>query len=128
MLQRLGPKRSPKGEEIMRFYETLYLLRPDLSEDQYQELLKKYNDRITSLDGIVIHVDEWGKKNLAYPIRKFEEGYYIIVKYCGRPGIVQDLEKEFKLDENILRYLTVKLSDKADPEELKKRFSEDSSA
>ena len=112
----------------MRFYETLYLLRSDLSEDQYQELLKKYNDRITSLDGIVIHVDEWGKKNLAYPIRKFEEGYYIIVKYCGRPGIVQDLEREFKLDENILRYLTVKLSDKADPEELKKRFSEDSSA
>ena len=107
----------------MRFYETLYLLPPDLSQDEYKSVLEKFNGIIEKNDGVVIRVDEWGKKDLAYQVRKFDKGFYILLQYCGPPGITFLLERDLRLDDRVMKYQTIKLRDKADPEQLKKEFA-----
>ncbi|RLB19701.1 MAG: 30S ribosomal protein S6 [Deltaproteobacteria bacterium] len=106
----------------MRFYETLYLLSPELSHDDYKAVLEKFNGIIEKNGGVVIRVDEWGKKDLAYRVRKFDKGFYVLLQFCGPPGITALLERDLRLDDRVMKYQTIKLKDKADPEQLKKEF------
>ena len=106
----------------MRYYETLYLLSPELSEDEYKDVIKKFNGIIEKNKGVVIKVDEWGLRELAYRVRKFDKGYYILLQYCGEPGITHEVERDMRLDDRVMKYQTVKLSDKADPDALKKEL------
>jgi len=103
----------------MRYYETLYLINPNLADEEYIDIATKYNNVIEKEKGVVVSVDEWGKKTLAYELKKFDKGYYVLLHYCGDPGIVAELQRAMKVDERILQYQTVKLSDEADPEALK---------
>jgi len=102
----------------MRHYETVLILNPELGEDAYAEKLKKFGGFIEKEKGIVIKIDEWGSQNLAYPVKKFERGFYVRMEYCGEPGLVSRLERETKIDDAVLKYMTVKLANKVDPEEL----------
>ncbi len=112
----------------MRYYETLYLINPDLADEEYGEVVSKFNNFVESNKGILIKVEEWGKKPLAYEVKKFDRGYYVLLQYCGEPDILEDLKREFRLDERILKYQTVKLSDNEDPEILKAKVEEASTA
>ena len=103
----------------MRYYETLYIINPNLAEDDYKDVLNKFKKIIEKNKGVVIKVDEWGKKTLAYQVRKFDQGNYVLLQYCGEPGITKELQRELRLDDRVLKFQTVKLSDHADPDELK---------
>ncbi|HOP48404.1 MAG TPA: 30S ribosomal protein S6 [Desulfobacteraceae bacterium] len=103
----------------MRYYETLYLIKPNLSEEEYKAIVDKFNSLIEKNKGVLIKVDEWGIRTLAYEIKKFDKGYYVLLQYCGHPAIIQELKRDLSLDERILKYQTIKLSDNADPAELK---------
>ncbi len=103
----------------MRYYETLCLINPDLGDEDYKEVITKFSNLVEKNNGTVIKVDEWGKKPLAYTVRRHDKGYYILMEYCGETGINAELERDLRLDDRILKYQTVKLSDKADPEALK---------
>ncbi|MBW2022294.1 MAG: 30S ribosomal protein S6 [Deltaproteobacteria bacterium] len=107
----------------MRFYETLYLLTPELSQDDYKAVLEKFNGIVEKNGGVIIRADEWGKKDLAYQVRKFDKGFYVLLQYCGPPGITFLLERDLRLDDRVMKYQTIKLRDKADPEELKREFA-----
>jgi small subunit ribosomal protein S6 len=85
----------------MRYYETLYLINPELAEEDCRGVIDKFNSLIEKNNGVVIKVDEWGKKTLAYQIKKFDKGYYVLLQYCGEPGLLTELR------------------DNADPEALK---------
>ena len=108
----------------MRHYEIIYIVNPNLNADDYHELVKKYSEIITNSKGVVIKTDEWGKQRLAYRIRKFYNGVYVYVEFCAKAESIADLERSLKLDDNILKFQTVKLADQADPEELLKKASE----
>ncbi len=103
-------------ETTMRLYETLYLLRPDLSQEEYGLATKKFRDLIGRYKGQVIREDEWGKRELAYPVQKFREGYYILLTYAAPPGTTFEIERQMKLDELVLKYNTIKLKDRYSPE------------
>ncbi|MFO7737060.1 MAG: 30S ribosomal protein S6 [Desulfatiglandaceae bacterium] len=103
----------------MRLYETLYLVNPDLADEDYRGVVDKFNTLIEKNNGVLIKVDEWGKKFLAYDVKKFDKGFYVLLNYCGEPNLISELRRDFKLDDRILKYQTIKLSDKADPEALK---------
>ena len=103
----------------MRHYETIYILRPSLAEGEYDGAQKKFVDLIEKNQGVMIKVDPWGEKTLAYPLNKMKKGYYVLLEYCGEAGLTEELERVFKLDDKVLKYQTVKLSDNADPEALK---------
>lgn len=102
----------------MRYYETIFIVNPDLSDDDYQAVLSKAGEVIEKQKGVVVKVHEWGKQKLAYPIKKYPKGSYVVLNYCGNSGVSTELERALRLDERILKHLTVKLEDQADPEEL----------
>ncbi len=109
----------------MRYYETLYLINPNLSDEDNSDVVTKFNDLVEKNKGVIIKVDEWGKKTLAYEVKKFDKGYYVLLSYCGEPDLITVLKREFKLDERILKYQTIKLSDNEDPEKLKQHSEAD---
>jgi small subunit ribosomal protein S6 len=108
----------------MRYYETLYIINPELADEDYGDVVAKFNGLIEKNNGVMIKVDEWGKKNLAYEVKKFDKGCYVLLQYCGEPHIITELKREFKLDERVIKYQTIKLSDTADPEALKSELKE----
>jgi small subunit ribosomal protein S6 len=108
----------------MKYYETLYIINPNLADEDCREVINKYNELVEKNKGVRIKVDEWGKKTLAYLVKKFDKGYYVLLQYCGNSGITEELEKDLKLDDRVLKYQTIKLSDKADPEALRAAVEE----
>ncbi|MBN1278073.1 MAG: 30S ribosomal protein S6 [Deltaproteobacteria bacterium] len=105
----------------MRYYETLYLINPNLSDGEYKDVVDKFNGVIEKNNGVLVNVEEWGLRTLSYSIKKFDKGYYVLLQYCGGQGIIEELKRELSLDERILKYQTIKLSDHADPVELKQK-------
>lgn len=102
----------------MRHYELIYIVNPNLNDEDFQELVKKYNSTIENLKGIIIKTQVWGKQRLAYRISKFYNGVYVYVDFCADTKSITELERNLKLDDNILKFQTVKLADQANPEEL----------
>ena len=99
----------------MRRYETTYVLRPNLGEDQFTEVINRTNANIEE-DGAVINIDRWGLKKLAYEIKKETQGYYICVDWAGTGAVVAEMERIFRIDERVIRFLTIKLADSIDQE------------
>lgn len=102
----------------MRHYETIYIINPNLGDEDYHEIIAKVNNLIENQKGVLVKTQEWGKQRLAYAVRKFYYGFYVLVDFCAEPGVTAELERSLKLDDNILKYQTVKLADDADPQEL----------
>jgi len=109
----------------MRYYEAFYLINPNLADDDYGDVVTKFSGIIEKNGGVVIKLDEWGKKTLAYEVKKFDKGYYVLLQFCGEPSILTELKRGFRMDERILKYQTIKLSDDADPEALMRDTKED---
>jgi small subunit ribosomal protein S6 len=102
----------------MKHYETIFISNPNLGDEEYGGILTNFRDSIEKSKGVIIKTEEWGKQKLAYQLKKFDNGFYVLMEYCGEPGITAELERRLKLDERVLKYQTVKLADNADPEAL----------
>ncbi|MCP4576978.1 MAG: 30S ribosomal protein S6 [Deltaproteobacteria bacterium] len=102
----------------MRYYETLYIINPNLAEEDYRAVVAKFTDVVGKNKGVVTKVDEWGKKTLAYDIKKFDKGFYVLLQFCGEADLTAEVKREMSLDDRILKYQTIKLSDNADLEKL----------
>ena len=98
----------------MRHYETTYILRPNLGEDQFTEIIERTNAIVTDDDGSIIDIDRWGIKTLAYEIKKETQGYYVNMNYAAHGTTVAEIERIFRIDDRLLRYLTIKLADAID--------------
>jgi small subunit ribosomal protein S6 len=107
----------------MREYELLYIVHPDHEGDQLKEVVGKYADLVSSQGGEVLKVEEWSKQKLAYPIRKCTKGQYVLMTYLGPSKLTHELERILRLDEPVLKYLTVKLSDNPDPEKRRQEIA-----
>ncbi len=94
---------------MMNQYETVFIATPVLSEPQVKEAVKKFRDIITDNGGEMIHEEDWGMKKLAYPINKKSTGFYHLFEFMSNPTFVDKLETEFRRDEKIIRFMTVKL-------------------
>ena len=92
-----------------RTYESVVLINAALEDDQIEVILKKIQDTITSHGGSIIEIDKWGRKRLAYPIKKTKSGYYAIFRFTATPDLIATLERNYRLEENIYRYLTIVL-------------------
>ena len=92
----------------MQEYETIYVLQPDLPNARQSKVLEKVSKILKDNKAKVLEQKDWGKRKLAYPIRKFEHGQYIYFNYSGEGTFIPDLERTLKLEESVLRFLTVK--------------------
>ena len=93
----------------MNQYETVFILTPVLSEEQMKEAVKKYEGYLKKNGAQFANRENWGMRKLAYPIQKKSSGFYQVLEYKCDGKIIADLEVQFKRDERILRFLTVKL-------------------
>ena len=96
----------------MKKYETTIIIDPTLDQAKTDIIIKKYEDMILAA-GQIIETEKWGKKRLAYPINKKPTGYYVHYRYEAAPEIPHKLEKDFLLNSNVMRFLTVVTHKKA---------------
>jgi small subunit ribosomal protein S6 len=102
----------------MRRYEQIYILHPSLSEEEISKVIENAGQVVLDDAGAVISVDKWGMRKLAYPIKKEPQGYYVLCDFAGTPAAVAEIERKLRIDDAVLKYLTVKLSDSISAEEI----------
>ncbi|MCF8030405.1 MAG: 30S ribosomal protein S6 [Desulfohalobiaceae bacterium] len=95
----------------MRHYETLILFSPDLNAEERQNILEEVSKIIRSDFGEDPLIDDWGMRQLAYPVRKYTRGHYVRVEYGSNGEIIPELERKLRIYEGVLKFLTVKLSE-----------------
>jgi len=89
-------------------YELVFILNANLTEDDFSGVLEKVNDLITKLGGTVTETNQWGKRRLAYPIKKQAEGNYVLEKVQIKQTALKELDANLKLSEDVLRYLFIR--------------------
>lgn len=92
----------------MPSYELVFILNANLTEDDSTKLLGKVNDQITKLGGTVNETNTWGKRKLAYPIKRQTEGNYVLEKVQMKQTALKELDASLKLTEDVLRYLAIR--------------------
>ncbi len=100
----------------MRHYETTYILRPNLGEALFTEIIDRTNAIVADFGGIQIVLERIGLRKLAYAIKKEVQGYYVYINFAAPGEAVAEIERVFRIDDRVLRYLTVKLGDSIDAE------------
>ena len=108
----------------MRRYEQIVILDSDLSEDERSPVFNRLKELIPQYKGFLIDIDEWGQKKLAYEIKKKPRGYYAQVNFCGFGALVDEMERFFRIDDRILKYMTVVQDKEADVEGIKAEMAE----
>jgi len=93
----------------MNNYETVFILNPVLSDEQIKETVKKYEDFLVSIGAEMVAKEDWGLRKLAYPIQHKKSGFYHLFEFKAPGEVIEPLELEFRRDERMMRYLTVKL-------------------
>lgn len=93
----------------MNHYETVFILNPVLSDTQIKETVQKFEDYLVSKGAEMISKEDWGLKKLAYPIQKKKSGFYHLFEYKVAGEAISSFELEFRRDDSVMRYLTVKL-------------------
>jgi len=93
----------------MNQYETVFILTPVLSDDQMKEAVAKFKDFITSNGGQIVNEENWGLRKLAYPIQKKSTGFYNLFEFKAAGDVVDKLEIQYRRDERVIRFLTVRL-------------------
>lgn len=108
----------------MRRYETIAILDPDLSEEGRVPVFDRLTQLIPAQNGFLVKLDEWGARRLAYDIKKKSRGYYICIDLCGDGAVVNEMERFFRIDDRVLKYMTVVLDKDVDLEAIKAEIEE----
>tara|TARA_B100000963_G_scaffold265767_1_gene233988 strand:+ start:188 stop:637 length:450 start_codon:yes stop_codon:yes gene_type:complete len=95
-----------KKQEI--YYETMYILRPDIAEEDVNQHIEKYNKLLENMGGKILDSQMRGKRRLAYPIAKNREGIYVQLSHEGDGQHIEKIEKAMRLSEDVIRYMTIK--------------------
>ncbi|MBR2290431.1 MAG: 30S ribosomal protein S6 [Clostridia bacterium] len=95
----------------MNKYETIFIVSPDVAEEGMKGLIQKFSDIINN-DGKVLNVEEMGKKRLAYEIKKNMDGYYIVINFEANPGLIKELERVYRITDDVIKFLTVSKEEK----------------
>ena len=87
-------------------YEALYILKPDLNEDQIKALVERFKG-VVETNGTVSEIDEWGKRRLAYPINDLMEGYYVLMTFTAAAAVPAELDRIFRISDSVMRSMIV---------------------
>jgi small subunit ribosomal protein S6 len=116
----------PPRHAHAREYETIYILRSDVDAETAERVQQRVADAVEREHGKLVKVEVWGRRKLAYPVRKQRKGVYVYIKYVGGGGLVAEIERNLKLQDSVIKFVTVQTSDavdlgalQIDPEETK---------
>lgn len=108
----------------MRRYESTVIIDPDIPPENRIPLLDKINDIISQKGGFLVKLNEWGAQKLAYEIMKKTRGYYVHIDFCGTGLLVSEMERFFRIDDRVIKFMTVLLEKNADIEKIKAKMAE----
>lgn len=103
----------------MNHYETIFIVDPDTADDERELILEKVNSAFAQKDGTLLALDHWGVRRLAYEIKKKKQGRFVRLDYCGNGNLVDELERNFRLDHRILKFMTILIDKNVDVDALK---------
>ena len=121
--QRTGSARDIAGRK--REYETIYILRPDSTTDVIAQVNQKIRGVVEAGGGTLLKVDNWGKRKLAYEVKKQLKGIYLFFSYLGTAGLVEEVERNLRLTDSVIRYYSVKIAENVDPAARTSEFTEE---
>lgn len=107
----------------MRRYETIVIVNPDVGDEQREPVFDRIRELIPQQNGILVKIDNWGTKKLAYAINKKVRGFYARIDYCGSGPLVNEIERFFKIDDRVLKFMTVMREEKVDPERIQEEIA-----
>lgn len=97
-------------EEVpVALYESIFIIHPSTSDDDVNAIIGRVREIIAKPGGNVVHVENWGRKKLAYEVKKQRKGNYVLMNYEGGSGVVQELERNFRLMDSVLKFMTIKV-------------------
>ena len=100
---------TEEGEQL-RDYELVLIISPEAAEEEFEAAIDNVSRFITEKGGVISGIERWGKRRLAYPIRHFAEGSYVLTRFKLKPEFGKELEANLRISEKVLRHLLVKLS------------------
>ena len=103
-------KLSAAEDKELRGYEMVLVISPELAEDKFNAALDGISKLITDMGGVVSEIKQWGKRKLAYPIKQFSEGNYILTRLQLQPAMGKEVEAKLQISEDVLRHLLVRLN------------------
>lgn len=106
----------------MRRYETVFIANSELTDEERQSLLDKLQGLLPEDQAMLVKLDQWGNKRLAYEVKKQTRGYYVLMDYCGDGVLVKELERNMRLDDRVLKYMTVLKDTTVDMEAIKEEM------
>ena len=92
---------------MLNHYETVFIMTPVLSEEQMKEAVKKFEGILLEKGAEIVHQENWGLRQLAYPIAKKTSGFYHLIEFKAEPSVVKEYELQYRRDERVMRYLTI---------------------
>lgn len=96
---------------MQRNYETMYIIKPQLEEDAIDAVVKKFEDHIVKNNGVVEKTEKRGRKRLAYEVKDHRDGFYVLMNFKFEPSQILELDRAFKLTEDVLRHLVIRNED-----------------
>ncbi|MFA5881462.1 MAG: 30S ribosomal protein S6 [Eubacteriales bacterium] len=92
----------------MRAYEVLYIIRPELDEEQTNNVMEKFKSLIENNGGEITKLDKWGKRKLAYEIKHSREGFYVLMEFNGGAGTSAELDRVFRITDEVLKHMILR--------------------
>lgn len=107
---------APLPRHRAREYETIFIISPDATMETIDQIAGRVTDVIDTREGKLLKAENWGKRRLAYPVAKNRQGYYIYLRYLGYSDMVHEIERNFRMLEPVIKYLTVKVDEDVNPD------------
>jgi small subunit ribosomal protein S6 len=95
----------------MRIYEALFIIKPDVPDEEIDQRLEQFRTQLTSAGATVDKLDKWGKRKLAYKIDKYREGAYVLIQFSAGPELVKEFERRLRVSDIVLKFLTVRIDE-----------------
>ena len=94
-----------------RSYEVMYILRPDQTEEEIDKLIAGFESTVTTGGGVVKNSEKWGRRKLAYTVRKFNDGFYILLTVEANGTVIAELERRLRVTEQVIKFITVRMDE-----------------
>ncbi len=96
----------------MNYYESIFILNPDLSSEQSEQIKETLSGVVEKNGGKLHIVDDWGVKRLAYEVKKHPKGRYVLIQFAAEPGVARELERNYRVNDGVIKYLTSRIQEK----------------
>jgi small subunit ribosomal protein S6 len=108
----------------MRVYEELFIVKPDLPEEEVDGFVQQIEHVITAGNGTIDKTDKWGVRKLAYRVQKYSEGVYVLIQFTSTPDLVKEVERRMRVSDQVIKFITVRIDEKLKKIEKRKKSRE----